>query len=31
MPYLVSGSISASAAAAIIETATVNAGATPYP
>jgi hypothetical protein len=31
MPYLVSGSISASTAAALIETATVDAGATPYP
>jgi ABC-type glycerol-3-phosphate transport system substrate-binding protein len=31
MPYLVSGSISASTAAALIETSAVNAGATPYP
>ena len=31
MPYLVSGSISASTAANLIETSAVNAGATPYP
>ena len=31
MPYLVSGAITASTAAALIETAAVNAGATPYP
>ena len=31
MPYLVSGSVSASTAAALIETSAVNAGATPYP
>jgi len=31
MPYLVSGAITASTAAALIETSAVNAGATPYP